>query len=164
MGYSEILKQLFAGIKLHAEDLLHLESFQIKDLSDRIPQKEFSILLRKYPFIQRFLISKQPSIKNFINTILKENKAINEKNEINKHCDELLWEIADLIVYNKFPEIYDEKVDFRWDIKDIISKGLLKNKVENPFHKKLISTDWKYDCSNHQDTAGLKLKYFKTLT
>lgn len=267
MKYSTKLKQLFSGIKLNAEDLLHLESFQIKYLPDRVPQKEFSVLLRTYPFIQRFLISKYPSIENFINTILKENKAINDKDVINESCDVLLWEIADLIVYNKYPEIYDDKVKFSWDIKEIISIGLLEGKVvtdvgagtgmlafllakyasivyaiepissfrnfirekaniencsniyaidgfldsiplpdnsvdilltsnaigwnlekelleiervvksngqaihlmraieneaENPFHNRLISSDWNYDCCKYQDTTGLKLKYTKT--
>ena len=268
MRYSSKLKQLFSGIKLNAEDLLHLESFQITYLPDRVPQKEFSVLLRTYPFIQRFLISKHPSIENFINIILKENKAINDKDAIDESCDELLWEIADLIVYNKYPEIYDIKVNFTWDISEIISIELLKEKVvadvgagsgmlaflltkyartvyaiepitsfrnfirekankekcsniyaidgfpdsiplpensidilltsnaigwnlekelqeiervvkpngqvihlmrasenetENSFHKRLISSDWKYNCYKYQDAGGLKLKYIKSI-
>ena len=42
MKYYSMLKQLFDGIDLNAEDLLHLESFQIQYLPDRVPQKEFS--------------------------------------------------------------------------------------------------------------------------
>ena len=71
MKYYSILKQLFDGIELNAEDLLHLESFQIQYLPDRVPKKEFSTLLREYPFIERFLISKHPPIKDFINDIFK---------------------------------------------------------------------------------------------
>lgn len=263
-----MLKQLFKGIELNAEDLLHLESFQIKCLPDRVPQKEFSTLLRDYPIVKRFLISKQPQIKDFINGILKENEKIKAKDLINEHCDKLLWEIADLIVYNKHPEIYDDKVNFTWDISEIISIELLKEKVvadvgagsgmlafllakyartvyaiepntsfrnfirekankkkcsniyaidgfldsiplpknsfdilftsnaigwnlekelqeiervvkpnglaihimrvsdnetENPFHQRLISSDWNYDFYKYQDSAGLKLKYIKTI-
>lgn len=268
MGYSEKLKKLFDGITLHAEDLLFLESFQIKYLPDRVPQKEFSILLRAYPVIQRFLISKQPQIENFINAILKENKPIIDKTVISESCDELVWEIADQIVYNKYPEIYDQKVSFRWDINEIIDNHLLEGKVvadvgagsgmlafllskyakmvyaiepntsfrnfirdkaikedcrkifsidgfldsiplpdnsidilmtsnaigwnleqelqeiervvrsngqvihlmraigneeEKPFHEKLISSDWKYECFNYQDSTGIKLKYIKNM-
>ena len=263
-----MLKQLFEGIELNAEDLLHLEPFQIQYLPDRVPQKEFSTLLKEYPFVKRLLISKYPPIKGFINGILKENPEIKNKDLINEHCDKLLWEIADLIVYNKHPDIYDDKVNFTWDISEIISIELLKNKVvadvgagsgvlafllakyaktvyaiepitgfrnfirekadkekrgniyaidgfldsipfpensfdilftsnaigwnlekelqeiervvkpngkaihimraddnetENPFHKRLISSDWNYDFNKCQSTEGLKLKYTKTM-
>jgi len=129
MGYAKMLKALFKGITLNVEDLLFLESFQINYLPDRVPQKEFSTLLREYPVIMRFLISRQPDIENFIHTILKENDKITEKHHINEHCDKLLWEIADLIVYNKHPELYDDKVDFRWDISEIISLDFIADRV-----------------------------------
>jgi len=129
MKYYSMLKQLFDGIELTAEDLLHLESFQIQYLPERVPQKEFSILLREFPFVKRFLISKHPPIKDFINGVFKENEKINDKDLINEHCDKLMWEIADLIVYNKYPEIYDDKVNFTWDISEIIPIELLKEKV-----------------------------------
>ena len=129
MKYYSMLKQLFDGIELNAEDLLQLESFQIQYLPDRVPQKEFSTLLREYPFIKRFLISKHPPISGFINGILKKNEKIKNSDLINEHCDKLIWEIADLIVYNKQPEIYDEKVNFTWDISEIIPIELLKEKT-----------------------------------
>lgn len=124
-----MLKQLFDGIEINAEDLLHLESFQIQYLPDRVPRKEFSTLLREYPFVKRFLISKHPPIKDFINGIFEENSKIKDRDLINDHCDKLLWEIADLIVYNKRPEIYNNKVNFTWDISEIIPIEALKEKV-----------------------------------
>lgn len=129
MKYATKLKKLFSGTDLNVDDLILLESFQIKYLPDRVPKKEFAALLRAYPFIQRFLITKNPAIKNFINTILKEYKTINDNNLIDKYCDELIWEIADLIIYNKHPELYDEKVDFNWTINEIIPEELLKGKI-----------------------------------
>ncbi len=268
MKYYSRLKQLFDGIKLNAEDLLYLESFQIQYLPDRIPQKEFTTVLREFPFVKRFLISKHPPIKRFINVIFNENEEIKDRIIINEHCDRLIWEIADLIIYNKYPEIYDKKVDFTWDISDIISIEALKEKIvadvgagsgmlaflltkyartvsaiepitsfrnfirekannvkcgniytmdgfldsipfpensfdilftsnaigwnlekelheiervvkpngqaihlmrvsenetENPFHKQLISSDWKYDFYKYQDAGRLKFKYVKTM-
>ncbi|MCD4789016.1 MAG: class I SAM-dependent methyltransferase [Bacteroidales bacterium] len=129
MKYSKTLKELFAGITLNAEDLLFLETFQIKYLPDRVPQKEFSVLLRANPIIHRYLISKYPPIEIFINTILKENVPINNKNIIEEYCQELLWEIADLIAYNKYPEVYDAKVEFTWELNEIIPGKSLKGKI-----------------------------------
>ena len=129
MSYAKMLRDLFPDVALKVEDLLFLESFQIPYLPDRVPQKEFATLLREYPFIERFLTSKHPPIKDFINGIFKKNDKITDRDLINEHCDNLLWEIADLIVYNKFPEIYDDKVSFTWDISEIIPIERLKNKV-----------------------------------
>lgn len=129
MRYSKILREHFDGINLVAEDLLLLESFQVKYLPERVPPKEFATLIRAYPFIRNNLVSKNPSIGDFITTVLKENEIIEDKNLKKKHIDELLWEIADLIVYNKFPETYDEKAKFNWNIDEIISKQSLAEKV-----------------------------------
>ena len=129
MKYSKTLKKLFAGITLNIEDLLLLETFQIKYLPDRVPKKEFAVLLRANPIVHRYLISKYPPIEDFINAVLKENKPIRNKNTIEEYCQELLWEIAELIVYNKFPEIYDSNVELNWDINEIIPTKSLKGKV-----------------------------------
>ncbi len=129
MKYSKMLRELFSGISLQVEDLFLLESFQIKYLPDRVPKKEFAVMLRKYPYIQRFLILKYPLIKSFIDTVLNENRETGDENEIDDCCNELLWEIADLIVYNKYPAIYDDRVEFNWDIKEIIPENSLEGKV-----------------------------------
>ena len=129
MKYSKTLKKLFSGITLNVEDLLMLETFQIEYLSDRVPKKEFSVLLCANPVVHRYLISKYPPIENFINTILKENKPASNKNIIDEFCHELLWEIADLIVYNKYPEVYDTKVEFAWNLSEIIPAKFFEGKV-----------------------------------
>jgi SAM-dependent methyltransferase len=124
-----MLRELFSGTSLHAGDLLLLETFQVTYLKDRVPQKEFAALIRKYPHIRDFLILKDPSIAGFLASLFKDHKVITNDKLIDEYCDEALWEIADLIVYNKLPEIYDEKVPFNWSIEDIIEAGSLKGKV-----------------------------------
>lgn len=124
-----MLRELFSDISLSIEDLLLLESFQIDYLPKRVPQKEFAAIIRKYPFIKNFLILRNPSLQNFIHSILDSNKEIKDENLIQEYCEELLWEIADLIVYNKFPEIYDKKTKLTWKIDEIIAKESLKGKT-----------------------------------
>jgi len=129
MKYSKMLRELFPDITLKVEDLFHLETFQIKYLPERVPENEFSVLLRANPFIQRFLTTKDAVIESFVNEALKRNEEIGDKKVIDELSQELLWEIADLIVYNKHPEIYDDKVNFPWNINEIINKESLKGKV-----------------------------------
>ena len=74
-----MLREFFSGISLTVEDLLLLESFQIKYLPERVPQDEFSILIQKYPFISQFLILKEPTVEEFINSLLQENNMISDE-------------------------------------------------------------------------------------
>ncbi len=127
--YYSMLKKLFDGIEINPCDLFLLESFQIQYLPDRVPHREFATLIKNFPAIEQFLILKHPPVKNFITDILKEHELINDKNLIDNHCDKALWEIADLIVYNKYPELYDHKVHFPWTISEIISVESLEGKV-----------------------------------
>lgn len=129
MKYSKKLRERFPSITLIPEDLFFLESFQVKYLPDRVPQKEFAALLRLHPSVQRFLISKCPPIEGFVETILKENKSVVNQVQNEKYCQDLLWEIADLIIYNKYPEIYDATIDLQWDITEIVPAKSLKGKI-----------------------------------
>ena len=124
-----MLRELFPEITLHAEDLLLLESFQIKYLPDRVAAKEFATLLRKYPVVHRFMVNKYPPIAAFLTRLLEENKHAGESHQVMDHCQKALWEIADLILYNKHPELYDRNSQIHWDISEIFSITSLEGKI-----------------------------------
>ena len=127
MKYGNHLRKLFSGIELSSEDLLFLESFQIGYLSDRAPRQEFAILLNAHPVIYRYMVSMCPAVKLFIDDVMA-NRVSNGKS-IEENCNDFLWEIADLIIYSKYPEIYDETVAFPWTIDEIASPSELQDKV-----------------------------------
>ena len=129
MGYSKVLRELFPDIALHPEDLLLLETFQIKYLPDRVAVKEFATLLHAYPVIQRFLISKYAPIETFLRKILEENEPVRDADRVEEQCQEALWEIADLIIYNKKPELFDSKAPIKWEIDEISTITSMEGKV-----------------------------------
>jgi len=129
MGYAKSLKKLFPGISLYPGDLLLLERFQIKYLPERVLKKEFATLLRAYPYVQQFLLTKYPPLDEFIMGVLEESEVVTSKQQINDDCTEALWEIADLIAYNKFPGLYDTNTHFDWLPDEIISKRSVQGKV-----------------------------------
>lgn len=129
MKYASHLKKIFKDTHLYVEDLLLLESFQINNMVNRAPQKEFATLLRAHPIIHRFLIHKEPSVEKILSKILKSTNSINDPKTIDDHCNEVIWEVGELIIYNKFPEVYDSKIKFTWKLNEIISPALLKNKT-----------------------------------
>jgi len=129
MGYSNKLRELFPGISIHAEDLLLLETFQIKSLPERVAVKEFTTLLRANPVVHRFLVSKYPPIASYLDKILIENSIIGDETLIGEECQEALWEIADLIIYNKYPERFDTQAPIKWEPDEISSIASLEGKV-----------------------------------
>lgn len=129
MVYSQKLRKLFPEISLHAEDLLLLETFQILYLPDRVAPAEFATLLREYPVVQRFLVAKHPRISTFLTGLLSEHKAVTSCLKKKEYCQEALWEIADQIIYNKYPELFDQKTQIHWDISVISSITPLEGKT-----------------------------------
>jgi precorrin-6B methylase 2 len=129
MTYSQKLRDRFPGISLSWEDLLLLETFQIKYLPERVALKEFATLLHTYPVMHRFLVSKYPPISSFLTGILGENSPAEDEKEIEQQCQEALWEIADLIIYNKYPERFDTNAPIRWKVDEISSICSLEGKV-----------------------------------
>ena len=129
MTYSRKLQKLFPEVVLHPEDLLLLETIQIKYLPERVAVKEFATLLAAYPVVHRFLLAKYPPIASFLSQILKENPTIKEQAHIEEHIHEALWEIADLIIYNKSPERFDAQAPIKWKIGEINTITSLEEKV-----------------------------------
>ncbi len=129
MPYSQKLRSLFPDITLQAEDLFLLETFQVKNLPERVPEREFATLLRNHPVVQRFLLAKHPPLASFLDGILEEHKPIIDKRLNHEECQEALWEIADLIIYNKFPERFNAQAPIKWDLDEITSIAPLENKV-----------------------------------
>jgi SAM-dependent methyltransferase len=129
MTYSQKLQKLFPEVVLHPEDLLLLETFQIKYLPERVAVKEFATLLAAYPVLQRFLLAKYPPISSFLSKILKENPGNKDQEDVDKHCQEALWEIADLIIYNKSPERFDAQAPIKWKIGEIKAITSLEGRV-----------------------------------
>ena len=129
MSYSQKLRSLFPEISLHWEDLLLLESFQVRYLPDRVAVKEFATLLFTYPVVNRFLVAKYPPIDTFLNSILEGSGAVEDRELIEEQCQEALWEIADLIIYNKYPERFDSIAPIKWEICEITNITSLEGKV-----------------------------------
>jgi SAM-dependent methyltransferase len=129
MAYSQKLRELFPDLSLQAEDLLLLETFQISYLPGRVAKKEFAALLQNYPVVYRFLVSKHPSIESFLSELMEENAPMDNPDQLEEYCQEALWEIADLIIYNKHPVLFDSLSRIQWEVKEITAIAPLNGKV-----------------------------------
>lgn len=129
MSYAKNLKKRFQDITLNVEDLFLLESFQIKYLIDRVPQMEFAALLRANPTIHNYFVTMYPPIGGFISDLFKEYTTEENSKTIEDNCNDFLWEIADLIIYNKYPEVFDANVEMAWEMNEIIKPKSLEGKI-----------------------------------
>lgn len=123
------LKRLFAEASLDIEDLFLLESFQIGYLPGWIPEREFAAVLLAYPPIKRFLLARCPAITSFIEGVLAQHSGASSPDDLEDCTDKVVWTIADLLVYNKCPEVYDSLAFHDWDFNEIIAIARLDDKV-----------------------------------
>ena len=100
------LKKVFAGTDLEIEDLHLLEPFQIEYLPGWVPERELASVLWAHPNIEHFLRSTAPSISRFLDTT-KSRHPPTFRHDLARAEQVVVWTIADLIVYNKSPELYD---------------------------------------------------------
>lgn len=129
MNSFSYFKKIYADAQLCIEDFLLLESFQIAYLPGWIPEKEFSAILHARPEIMRFFMTRYPPIDGFIKSIMNKYAPINDKEKLENYCDTIVWTIADLIVYNKFPDLYDKLPFHNWDFAEITRISELDGKI-----------------------------------
>jgi SAM-dependent methyltransferase len=119
MSQYNLFKETFTGVSLEIEDLYLLESFQIEYFRGLIPEPELAGVLRANPPIKRFLVKKCPSINDFIDKIMSQNAAVTDEEKLAAYTDKVLWTIADLLIYNKCPEVYDKLPFHDWDFREV---------------------------------------------
>lgn len=115
----ETFKSMFKGVSLEAEDLFLLEAFQISYLPGWVSEREFAAVLWAYPALKRYLIKRHPPIAGFIERVMAESGPARDDQKLAKYSEGLVWTIADLLVYNKCPEAYDEQGFHRWDFGEV---------------------------------------------
>ena len=123
------LRKLFADADLHIEDLFLLESFQIEYFPGWVPERELASVLWAYPSIHRIFKTRSPATSQFLDATMERYPPAASQDDLAKAQDALIWTIADLIVYNKCPEVYD-RLDFHdWDFAEVTSITPLDDKV-----------------------------------
>ncbi|MDP8257618.1 MAG: class I SAM-dependent methyltransferase [Candidatus Alcyoniella australis] len=129
MRHADKLFSLYGDLDLSIEDLYLLERFQIAYLPQRAPDRALAVVLHKYPSIKRFLTAMQPQIGDYISEILKRYDPLDEDRESEKAAHECIWELADLLIYCKHPEIYDRRSNLGTDFSLALEGIDLCNKI-----------------------------------
>jgi SAM-dependent methyltransferase len=95
-------------------DLFALEAHQIAELPSRAPDKALAEVLHAHPDVLVFLQVRHPPIADHLSRVLAEHPSADGA-DLEASEQELLWEIADLLVYDTAPELYDALPTNDWD-------------------------------------------------
>jgi SAM-dependent methyltransferase len=118
---SQMFRRMFRDATLQIDDLFLLESFQISHLPGWVPEQELGVVLGARPEIARFFATRCPEIAAFVDSVIEKHGDPASPEQVIDCGDEVVWTIADLIVYNKCPEVYDRLPFHDWDFAEITS-------------------------------------------
>lgn len=125
--YADYLRGLFVELNPVVDDLFLLGAHEISQLPERAPRPELAAVLAAHPRLRRYLANRHPPIEAFLSEVLEEH--LSSGGDIARAEDALVWELADLIVYQRAPALYDEKVRRLWTNDALEEAGPLEGKV-----------------------------------
>lgn len=124
--YGLMLKETYPDLILDIYDLFLLQDYQIETLPQRIEEEMLQKLLQTYLGVYIFFCRKTPCLEPFFSTLANRPRLVRLTNN---ELVELLWEIADLIIYNKDPALFDSRADFGLDFGEVTKHAQLEGKV-----------------------------------
>jgi SAM-dependent methyltransferase len=115
VGYADHCRNLFPSLELDVGDLYLLEWHQIAGLSERAPARELAEVLHAHPDLRTFFAARYPPIVEYLDGLLAVHgpaaaDALDAAEQL------VVWEIAEWIVYQREPEMYDALSVHEWDV------------------------------------------------
>lgn len=127
MEYAELLKESFPDLNPEVDDLFLLEAHQIADLPERAPARALAAVLHAHPGLVRFFLVRHPPIEDYVAGLLADHRPV--RDDLVACEQEVVWEIADWIVYQRAPESYDAGAEVDWDLAAVTELVALDGKV-----------------------------------
>jgi ubiquinone/menaquinone biosynthesis C-methylase UbiE len=94
-----------------------------------MPERELAAVLHAHPSILKFLTGKCPDAEYFFRWLMSQHPPVTDNCDLEKCVDTVLWSIADMLIYNKCPEVYDELEFHHWDFAEVTMITPLDGKV-----------------------------------
>jgi hypothetical protein len=66
VSYARLLQEMFPDLEPMVDDLFLLEAHQIARLPERAPARELAAVLHAHPGLNRFLTTRHPPIRGFV--------------------------------------------------------------------------------------------------
>lgn len=108
VGHAAALRVTFDGLDPVVDDLLLLERHEVSELLDRAPARALAGVLHADPRLRRFLVSRCPEAEPRVNALLAAFSPVMAQ-DITRCAHAVVWEVADLIAYERAPDLYDQR-------------------------------------------------------
>ncbi len=108
IGYAAALRAMFDGLDPVVDDLLLLERHEVWELLDRAPARELAGVLHADPRLLRFLVTRCPEVEPRVAALLAAFRPV-MPHEVTRCAQAVVWEVADLIAYERAPDLYDQR-------------------------------------------------------
>jgi SAM-dependent methyltransferase len=99
---------MFDGLDPVVDDLLLLERHEVAELFDRAPARELAGVLHPDPRLRRFLVSRCPEVEPRMDALMAAFGPVGSQ-EFTRCSEAVVWEVADLIAYERAPDLYDQR-------------------------------------------------------
>ena len=113
-SYAAALRATFDGLDPVVDDLLLLERHEVSELFDRAPTRELAGLLHSDPRLRRFLVARCPEVESRMAALLAAFGPIGSQG-VARCAQAVVWEVADLIAYERAPDLYDQRSGIAFD-------------------------------------------------
>ena len=118
VGYAAALRSTFDGLDPVVDDLLLLERHEVSELLDRAPARELAGVLHSDPRLRRFLVARCPEVEPRMEALLAAFGPVGSQ-DITRCEQAVVWEVADLIAYERAPDLYDQRSAIPFDGEDL---------------------------------------------
>jgi SAM-dependent methyltransferase len=109
--YREQLEAWFGHLPLEVDDLLLLERFQLLALPSRAPSPALGAVVAADQRLRRFIETRCPELAEWIGELVE--LADRDTGNLADHRRAVVWELADWLVYQRFPAAYDRVDELR---------------------------------------------------
>ena len=127
--WEDALRQTYKGVDLKVEDLYLLEACDLESLLERVTPQVLAAVIHANPALRRVWSTRYPEICAFIDKVTTEYGPAPTKKELDSLTDKIVWEIAELLVYHRYPKIYDERAAIAWDFEELTTEVILEDRV-----------------------------------
>lgn len=127
--WEDMLRQTYKGVDLKVEDLYLLEACDLESLYERVTHRALAAVIHANPALRRVWSTRYPEIYTFIDKVTTEYSPAETNKELDVLTDKIVWEIAELLVYHRYPKIYDERAAIAWDFEELTTEVTLEDRV-----------------------------------
>lgn len=113
--YAPILRRILPALDPVVDDLFLLEPHEIGELAARAPAPDLAAVLHANPRLRRFLCVRHPPVTTVLDALLAEFPG-EEGAQLARAEENVVWEIADLIAYERAADYYAERSSIAWDV------------------------------------------------